>query len=473
MSRESLLGMSSTLASLPTFREDGGVMPPEERPSARVLRTGRVQRDMVFGFRRPDGRMVWLSANAQPLTIQGQAGVLTTYHDITEARAADAALRESERRHRALVANLQGMVYRCGGDAERTMQFASEGCRALLGLEPEELTSGRVRYAECIHPHDREQVRAQLEEAEARHAAFTIEYRLHHADGRWVHVVEKGSGVWDAAGTLVAREGFVSDITARVQAEEALRELNVSLERRVAARTEDLTAANRELEAFSYSVSHDLRAPLGAIRGFADALHESVSARLEVQERHFLDRIRAGGERMDTLIDDMLSLSRIARADLVATDIDLTGLAREVVDQLREQHPGRPARIHIHEAMRVHADPGLLRIALTNLVANAWKFSSGRPEAVVEIGEVAQEGLAQRFFVRDEGAGFDPAHSAKLFGTFQRLHSQSEFPGTGVGLATVRRVIERHGGNVWAQGAVGAGATFYFTLPRVTAAGNP
>jgi PAS domain S-box-containing protein len=353
------------------------------------------------------------------------------------------------------------------------MEFVSDGCRGLLGIEPEDLTSGRIAYDSLIHPDDGERVREEARAADAERRASVLEYRVRHARGEWIWVLEKGTAVWDEQGELIGFEGFVSDISDRVRAEEEVRALNITLERRVDERTEDLLGANRELEAFSYSVSHDLRSPLGAIRGFADALMESCGARLDPADRHYLERIRAGGARMDALIDDMLSLSRISRADLVAGEVDVSALALEALAEMREREPGRRNRCHVQRGMRARADNALLRIALTNLIGNAWKFSAGREEVVVEVGQLRDDGLATTFFVRDEGAGFDPAYAEKLFGTFQRLHTQSEFPGTGIGLATVRRVIERHGGHVWAEGAVGEGATFYFSLPKGTVAAPP
>jgi PAS domain S-box-containing protein len=464
-----LIGRGVEDPPLLVLREDGAPLPAHERPSGVALRTGAVQKNAVAGLRRPDGTLAWLSINAQPLWLTDSAApdaVVTTYQDVTESRAAAQALRESERRHRTLLSHLQGMAYRCRNGERWTMEFVSDGCRGLLGIGPEDLTSGRVTYDGLIHPEDRERVRQEAEAADAGRRSSILEYRLRHARGEWIWVLEKGAAVRDEHGELVGFEGFVSDISDRVRAEEEVRALNITLERRVAERTGALLGANRELEAFSYSVSHDLRAPLGAIRGFADALMESCGARLDPADRHYLERIRAGGARMDALIDDMLSLSRISRADLVAVDVDVSALALEVLGEMCEREPVTRSRFHIQPGMRARADTRLLRIALTNLIGNAWKFSTGREEIVIEVGQLGNDGLASTFFVRDEGAGFDPAHSQKLFGTFQRLHTQSEFPGTGIGLATVRRVIERHGGRVWAEGAVGKGATFYFTLPK-------
>jgi light-regulated signal transduction histidine kinase (bacteriophytochrome) len=228
----------------------------------------------------------------------------------------------------------------------------------------------------------------------------------------------------------------------------------------------DLANANRELEAFSYSVSHDLRAPLRHIDGFARALAEDYADRLDGTGLNFLSRIRAGAQRMGTLIDDLLSLSRVTRTQLTRTDVDLTSLAREVSARLQEEDPNRPVDWRIAPAVRVRGDAQLLRIAVENLLGNAWKFTSKRADAVIEfsVAPTSFPDGARTYVVRDNGAGFDMAHAQKLFGAFQRLHGVAEFPGTGIGLATVQRIVRRHGGNVWAEGSVGEGATFFFTL---------
>lgn len=251
-----------------------------------------------------------------------------------------------------------------------------------------------------------------------------------------------------------------------------LQRLNANLERLVAERTAALQLANRELEAFSYSVSHDLRAPLHAMQGYAEALRESPTAHLSAKDRHYLERIGSGSASMDHLIDDLLGLSQISTADLVATDVDVSALANDALATLRAADPSRRSVINVRPGMRAYADVGLLRVALTNLLANAWKFSGGREVTDIEVGLLPNGEAGTTFFVRDRGAGFDPAYSKKLFGTFQRLHSQTEFPGTGIGLATVLRVIQRHGGTVRAEGAVDQGATFFFTLPAKGDASN-
>ena len=222
--------------------------------------------------------------------------------------------------------------------------------------------------------------------------------------------------------------------------------------------------ANRELESFSYSVSHDLRAPLRSIDGFSQALVEDVGPQLPPDARSHLDRIRHATRRMGRLIDELMALSKVARVEMKRERVDLTDVAEQVVAELRRQQPSREVDVAIAPGLQATADPSLVRLALQNLIENAWKFSSRREGSTIEVGQARNADGATAFFVRDNGAGFDPDYAHKLFGPFQRLHAVSEFPGTGIGLATVQRIVHRHGGRVWAEGQTNAGATFYFTL---------
>jgi signal transduction histidine kinase len=242
-----------------------------------------------------------------------------------------------------------------------------------------------------------------------------------------------------------------------------IQQLNDTLEQKVRERTAELAASNRELEAFSYSVSHDLRAPLRAIDGFASVIAEDYGDRLDETGRAHLARIRQASQRMSALIDDVLELARISRAELTRSPVNLSELTHTVVEELPDDSERSGTEFLIADNLHAVADRGLLHVVLQNLVHNAWKFTGRTPQARIEFGTALTAG-ERAFFVRDNGAGFDPAYAHKLFQAFQRLHRPDEFPGTGVGLATVKRVIERHGGRVWAEGAVGRGATFYFTL---------
>jgi light-regulated signal transduction histidine kinase (bacteriophytochrome) len=256
-----------------------------------------------------------------------------------------------------------------------------------------------------------------------------------------------------------------SDVTERMRAEEEVRRLNAELEQRVRERTAELEAANKELEAFSYSVSHDLRAPLRGIDGWSLALEQDYGAQLDARAQQYLDRVRSETRRMGTLIDDLLQLSRFTRADMRRRPVDLTSIAENIAARLREAYPARRIEFVIDPGMSVSGDAGLLEAALTNLLGNAVKFTGPRPVSRIHFGRGEQEG-APVFFVRDNGVGFDMAYSGMMFGAFQRFHKSSEFSGTGIGLATVQRIIHRHGGRVWAEAAVDRGATFYFTIGR-------
>ena len=248
------------------------------------------------------------------------------------------------------------------------------------------------------------------------------------------------------------------------ESEEQIRMHRDHLEEMVKQRTQALEAANRELEAFSYSVSHDLRAPLRAIDGFSLALVEDYGDRLDDAAKGYLQRVRGGAQKMGRLIDDMLQLARVARAELHYGEVDLSAMAEQIVHGLRALDPHREVQVSIAPRLAVSGDAGLLGILLQNLLGNAWKFTRDAPEAHIEFDSHHLQDGERVFLVRDNGAGFDMRYVSKLFGAFQRLHTEDEFPGTGIGLATVQRVINLHGGRIWAEGKVGAGACFYFVL---------
>ena len=287
---------------------------------------------------------------------------------------------------------------------------------------------------------------------------FTFSYQpMRNADGQVTGIVVHAI---DMTESVVARRA-VEQKSLEIAA------LNRGLEQRVAERTAELAAANQELEAFAYSVSHDLRAPLRRIDGFSRVLLEDWGHKLDDTGWHHLSRIRVGTQHMGELIDDMLTLAQVSRQTLETEEVDLSDLAHAAVSNLREQAPEREVTVHIEPAMSARGDARFLRVVLDNLLDNAWKFTGKQDQAVVEIGEAkakARDG-EQVFFVRDNGAGFDPAFKDKLFSAFNRLHSPADFPGTGIGLATVKRVLDRHGGRIWAEGAVNEGAVFYIALP--------
>ncbi|MDX2188111.1 MAG: ATP-binding protein [Opitutaceae bacterium] len=322
-----------------------------------------------------------------------------------------------------------------------------------LRLFPEDDTLDRFRHEFSRHLH-----------AEGRNsdAPQSIEVEIPAKSGTKKVVELRGRAFGPM--TIIA----FHDLTARRRAELEVVRLNVDLEQRVAARTAELTQANAELESFSYAVSHDLRAPLRAIDGFSRALEEDYAGKLDGEALDYLSRIRAASQRMGILIDDLLTLSKVSRAEVHREAVDLSDMALTVWEGIRQADPARSVNFECEPGMRTEGDMSLIRIVIENLLSNAWKYTRRRADAKVSLTcriQPAAFGREERVYVlEDNGAGFDMRYAAKLFGAFQRLHGQTEFEGTGIGLATVRRIINRHGGRIWAQAEVNKGATFFFTL---------
>lgn len=315
-------------------------------------------------------------------------------------------------------------------------------------------------FLEHVHPEDRARVDQTFQGSVAAGRDWYFECRIRRQDGAERHIWVRGAIFPNTAGGGMEMVGMVGDITERRHAEDAVRKLNG-----------ELADANQELAAFCYSVSHDLRAPLRGIDGFTHVLEEDYGDKLDDAGRGYLARVRAAAQRMGGLIDDLLKLSKITRAEMQPRFVDLSALAREVADALQRREPQRQVRWEIADGLSAQGDPQLLRVALENLLGNAWKFTGKRAEAVIEFGRQERDGQTV-FCVRDNGAGFDMAYAKHLFGAFQRMHSTAEFEGTGIGLATVQRVLHRHGGRVWAEAGVDKGAAFYFNLPSETPAGE-
>jgi PAS domain S-box-containing protein len=336
-------------------------------------------------------------------------------------------------------------------DAEGRVASWNEGAERIKGYRAEEIIG---------QPFSRFYSR---EDVEAGKPALNLEQASREGrveDEGW-RIRKDGTPFWASVVITVLHDkagrpqGFVKvtrDITEKRNAQQEL-----------VRRSAEIAAANKELESFSYSVSHDLRAPLRSMDGFSQALLEDYKDKLDEQGVDYLSRVRAASQKMAALIDDLLSLARVSRAPVRQASVDLAAIARSVAEDLRAATPGRTVDISIARDLTTKGDPALLRIVLENLMRNAWKFTSTRPRAKIEVGSVVVDGSAS-FFVRDDGVGFDMTYRDKLFNAFQRLHRSDEFPGSGIGLATVARIIHRHGGRVWAEGEVGRGATFYFTL---------
>lgn len=385
--------------------------------------------------------------------------------EVTERKRAEGALRESEARLRAVLNSALSAVIVI--DAEGKITDWNVRAETMFGWTRSEAL-GRNLAETIIPPQYREAHRRGLERffasGEGPVLNRLIELTALRRDGSEFPVELSISPI--EAGGVVTFCGFITDITERKRAEQEIRTLNQELEQRVVQRTAQLEAANRELEAFSYSVSHDLRAPLRHIDGFLNLLQRSVGDALDAKNQSYLKAIRDSAQEMAQLIDDLLDFSRMGRAEMMQRELDLDRLVRDVVRVSQSEVPGRQIRWQIAALPRIQADPEMMRQVFVNLLSNAVKFTRTRDPAVIEVGvRNAPDEIV--FFVADNGAGFDMRYVDKLFGVFQRLHPAEEFEGTGIGLANVQRIVTRHGGRAWAEGKEGEGATFYFSLPKL------
>jgi signal transduction histidine kinase len=324
----------------------------------------------------------------------------------------------------------------------------------------------------CYRPEDRPVILAALRGVIERAETYDLEFPFTTFKGRSLWVRSTAQPVF-ADGTVVCVIGNLMDITERKRAEEGIRRLNQDLEQRVAERTTQLEAANKELEAFAYSVSHDLRAPLRHIDGFLSLLREKSEASLDEQSRRYMDTISRAARRMGMLIDDLLSFSRMGRQEITRRPVDLAAVVQDVIHEFEPETGSRAVTWHVGELPVVNGDRAMLRVVLVNLISNALKFTQPRAQAEIAIGCLHESDDCKNenetvVFVRDNGVGFDMRYADKLFGVFERLHGVEEFEGTGIGLANVHRVISRHGGRTWAEGKVDGGATFYFSLPKIS-----
>ncbi|MCC6657861.1 MAG: PAS domain S-box protein [Rhodocyclaceae bacterium] len=341
------------------------------------------------------------------------------------------------------------------------------GCdEALLALHGLPAGEGCSLAALLRHvpPPDRERAREAFERCAFEGAAFDIEYRIETPGGGMRHLAARGHARRDPGSGSLAAAGACWDITERHRSEERILALNTGLERRVAERTAQLEAAVKELEAFSYSVAHDLRAPLRGLDGFSQILMEDYQDKLDADAQDHLRRIRAASQRMGGLIDNLLELSRLMRSEMSPMTVDLGLYARETVEELRREEPQRRVAVNIAPGLIVQADPTLARVVVDNLIRNAWKYTARREEARIDFETRSAPDGSAEFVVRDNGAGFDMRFADRLFRPFQRLHRAEDFPGSGIGLASVARAVERHGGRIAAEGKVGEGAAFRFTL---------
>jgi PAS domain S-box-containing protein len=421
----------------------------------RVLGRLEQEKGLIYQttHRRHDGTTFPVEISVRLIEVKDRRFYQAIIRDITDRQQAEVALRKSEARyHHTLDTMLEGCQII---DFDWRHVYVNQAAAAQARCKPEQLLHHTMME---VYPGIGDtELFDRLRQSMEKRTSTRMQNRFIYPDGRVA---------WFDLSIQPIPEGIFIlsiDITERQQAEEAIRTLNLQLEHYVRERTSQLVAANREMESFSYSVSHDLRAPLRGIDGWTMAFLEDYGHLLDDKGQKYLDRVRTETQRMGGLIDDILSLSRVSRAEIHREPVDLTALAQTIAARLRETEPERQAEFVIQEGLTVEGDPRLLEIALVNLLNNAWKFTGGSPTASIEFGRMQQEEHFA-FFVRDNGTGFDMTYAHKLFGAFQRFHKASEFPGTGIGLATVQRIVHRHGGRIWADAAVDRGATFYFTL---------
>jgi PAS domain S-box-containing protein len=373
--------------------------------------------------------------------------------DITDRKKAEKITQESEEKYRRIVENTTNVIMVTQPDG--SISYLSPASATILGYSSEELIGTNPNI---FHPDDAQKVHDALARALKGEKESNFEYRILTKQGevKWI------SHSWSPLLINTKIQSIISvieDITQRKNSEENIKKLNEIL----LHHSIDLAAANKELEAFSYSVSHDLRAPLRSIDGFSQALLEDYSDKLNDQGKDYIKRVRTATQRMGQLIDDMLRLSRLTRAELHYEPVDFSSLTLENIQKLQTVEPSRKIDIKIQRGINVNGDKKFLEILLDNLIGNAWKFTRNTKHPKIEFGKMNNE-TESVYFIRDNGAGFDMTYADKLFIPFQRLHSVDEFPGTGIGLAIVSRIVHRHGGRIWAESEVGKGATFYFTL---------
>jgi PAS domain S-box-containing protein len=420
--------------------------------------------------RTSGGTLVPVEINANYFEYNGKAYSFALVRDITERKHAEKALRESEKKFRSFVeSSSEGFTL---VDEQGAIIEWNSAREKMTGLAASQVLGQKlwdVQYQLILPTLQTPEFYSRFKQtlldalATGKSPIFdqTLEVEILQREHPPRYIRQTVFPIRTEKGFRIG--SVTSDITERRRAEEEIHKLNQELELRVAQRTTQLEAANKELEAFAYSVSHDLRAPLRAIDGFSQILIEGTYEGLDATARGYLDRVRGGAQRMAQLIDDLLSLSRVSRTEMVIQSVDLSQVARRVADELRGLDPLRDVKFEIQSGVTAAGDDRLLRIVLENLLGNAWKYTSKHQAARIEFGMLRQDEKPV-YFVRDDGSGFDMQYRDKLFGAFQRLHTTTDFPGTGIGLATVQRIVHRHGGKVWALGEVEKGATFFFTI---------
>ena len=451
-SRDELLGMTPLQLDAP----DSGT---DLRPLIQRLKAGEsVTFEQVH--KRKDGQLIPVEIRAHLFRLNDSPAVIALVRDITERKRTENVLRDSEERYRTIIENSNDMIWTLSADGRFT--FINHQAANITGRSIEDWLG--ETFVPLVQEEDLPMV-LEMHRKIMGGEKVHYEVRGKKADGGMLVLSVNASPIIKD-GKVIGTISFAGDITARKHAEEQLRKLNEELEHRVQERTAQLAASNKELEAFSYSVSHDLRAPLRSIAGFVELLRKHNYESIDDKGRHYLDVIAGSAVQMGRLIDDILTFSRIGRTEMIIAGVNLNEVLDEVRNTLRPQSHGRRVEWKVSDLPVVNGERNMLLLVLQNLISNALKFTQKRDVAVIEIGCAPGGQNETVCYVRDNGVGFDMRHVDKLFGLFQRLHAQNEFEGTGVGLANVQRIVQRHGGRVWAEGKVGEGATFYFALPK-------
>jgi PAS domain S-box-containing protein len=417
-------------------------------------------------FRCKNGQAVWTLVSGTAIfdennNFNGTLGLVT---DITKRKKSEEALRKSEQRYKVLLESITDYTYSVQiKDCKPVSTVHSYGCTKVTGYTPDEYSSIPRLWLNMVHPDDMELVEHYADPLCEDKEIPPLEHRLIHKNGSVIWVRNTYVLKHDENGKVIGYDGLISDITERKIAEIEIQKLNAELEQRVNKRTAQLETANKELEAFSYSVSHDLRAPLRHASGYVDLLIKRCSNDLSEKGMHYLNSVSDSVHQMGMLIDDLLQFSRTGRTEMRQNLTDMDELAHEIVDTLNRDNPNRNIEWSVNNLPTVFCDRSMLKLVWMNLLSNAVKFTRTREKSKIEIG-VNEDEKEFVFFVKDNGVGFDMQYSQKLFGVFQRLHPMDEFEGTGIGLANVRRIILRHEGRTWAEAELDKGATFFFTL---------
>ncbi|MDB6065944.1 MAG: multi-sensor signal transduction histidine kinase [Pedosphaera sp.] len=423
-----------------------------------VLKTGKPMHAIEVHGTLPcsnSSERCWLASYHPVKDAKGVVlGINTTMLEITERKRAEEALRRSEEKYRSLYKSTPVMMHSI--DSECRLLSVSNYWLEHLGFTWEEVIARKS--TDFLTPESRKLAQESvLPEYFKTGVCKDVPYQFVKKNGEVIDVLLSAIAERDCNGNLVRSLAVLVDVTAQKRAEEQIRQHSRELERRVRERT-------AELEAFCYSVSHDLRSPLRSIMSFTQILSDQHQLHFDEESREMVQYIIQSAQRMDRLIHDLLALSRLSHANMARQSVDLSAVVGKIVAGIRQSDPTRAVDFVVAPNLMAMGDKGLLQIALENLLNNAWKFTARCDHGRIEFGIELQPDCKKTYFVRDNGAGFDMAYAGKLFGVFERLHNSAEFPGTGIGLAIVRRIIERHGGSVWATGAVNQGATFYFTL---------